>query len=162
VSIPNGSQLEGLESRESDRCTERVFNYSHVEEYLFFGTFFVFLFAFRTRAERRNWPFCALRFRDPFHFHFLILPSAVLYIRRTGPASCPYASQCIAFSAATRRSIQIRLRLRRKDFLFPQKLSQWQIIDRRLTCPAFEINVRATRFLNAIVEQLDLAAQSHW
>jgi len=157
------SQVHGLESWESDRCTEHVFNYSHVEEYLFFETSSVFLFVFMTKGERRNWPFCALRFRDPLHFHFLILPSAVLYIRGTGPVGCPYASQCIAFPAATRRSIQIRLRLRRKDFLFPQKLSRWQVIDRRLTCLAFETNVRATRFLTAIVEQLDCArSHEHW
>lgn len=60
---------------------------------------------------------------------------------------------CISMhSFLLRRSIQIRLRPRRKDFLFPQKLSRWQVIDRRLTCPAFGTNARSTRFLTVLVE----------
>lgn len=140
-----------LISWELDHSSEHVFNYGHVEEYLFFAMISVFLFAFMTRGKRRNWPFRVPRFCDLFHFHFLILPLVVYTSARLGrpPASMHLNA---LFPSAMRRSIQIRLRPRRKDFLFPQKLSRWQVIDRRLTCPAFGTNARSTRFLTVLVE----------
>lgn len=109
----------------------------------------VFPFALITKGKRRNWPFRVPRFRDPFHFHFLILPS-VVYTRPGWPSASMHLNAL--FPSAMRRSIQIRLRPRRKDFLFPQKLSRWQVIDRRLTCFAFGTNARSTRFLTILVE----------
>lgn len=119
----------------------------------------VFLFALMTRGKRRNWPFRVPRFRDPFHFHFLILPSAVYTSARLGrpPASMHLNA---LFPSAMRRSIQIRLRPRREDFLFPQKLSRWQVIDRRLTCPAFRTNARSTRFLTVLIEHSSTATRA--
>lgn len=73
-----------------NHSSAHVFNYGHVEEYLFFGMFSVFLFDLMTRGKRWNWPFWMPRFRDSFHFHFLILPSAVYTSARL--AVCSYAS----------------------------------------------------------------------
>lgn len=112
-----------------------------------------FFFTVSWRGERRNWPFRVLRFCDPFHFHFLILPAAVYTSAKPGWPPAPMHLNAL-FPSAMRRSIQIRLRLGRKDFLFPQKLSRWQVIDRRLTCFAFRTNARSTRFLIVVVEHL--------
>lgn len=100
------------------RFGENVFDYGHVEVYLFFGICSVFLSGPMTRGRASKLAILRAALPRSVPFSFSDITIGGLCVCETRPAACSCASQCNPPApSAIRRSIQIRLRPWEEGFL---------------------------------------------